>query len=566
MLTFDQIDALGNAAEKITAPITEYLIRDLARRVSQAGQLTSTAAYQIWTAQQLGVSQREVKRKLRRLLALSQQEIERVFYQSAQSGYSLDVRRFPHVQAVPFEQNAALQQIVSAAVELAGENFTNLTQTLGMVDPRGNALPLQSAYRACTDFAFKQVITGAASYTEAVRQAARNLAGQGVRVIDYESGVHTGLEAAVRRNMLGGLGLMQEQISQTVHDQLGCDGWEITAHANSAPDHEPIQGKQYADAAYQALNNSLRRRIGTLNCGHAAFPIILGANRPQYTAGELEKFRADNEKGGTVEGRHYTGYEATQMQRKLERAIRRQKLRVMTDEATGDKEKLAADRTKLTLLRQRYREFSKAAGLRTQEERTEVAGFGTSAAKSVANPTNSGIMEQNRPEEIPEMTETPAAVPEAPAKIMSGDVTEEYLRSATPAQGTVICEDGYKVKVHQSEISMANWLYRTFGGDIKLLNESKEPGDKTPDFLWNGRYWELKGVTTKNSVDRAVREAAKQIQAYPGGVILDVTASDLSIEEIEDTIGQRVKRIALDSVDVLIISRKSLKKILRYKK
>ena len=376
MLTSDQIAALGDAAEQITEPVTEYLIQDITRRIAEAGQLTSTAAYQIWRAQQLGLSQRELKKELRRRLGLSHREIRRIMYQCAQSGYDLDVSRFPYVQAVSFAENLVLQQIVAAAVELAEEDFTNLTQTLGMVDPFGNALPLQKAYRACTDFAFKQVVTGAASYTEAIRQATRNLAEKGLRVIDYESGVHTSLEAAVRRNILGGLGLMQEQISHTVHDQLGCDGWEITAHANSAPDHEPIQGKQYPDATYQALNNSLRRRIGTLNCGHAAFPIILGVNRPQHSAQELERFRADNEKGVTVEGRHYTGYQATQMQRKLERTIRAQKRRVMVDETAGDTEKLSQDKTRLNVLHQRYREFSKAAGLRTQYERTEVAGFG----------------------------------------------------------------------------------------------------------------------------------------------------------------------------------------------
>ncbi len=308
MLTPDEINALRAQAAQIADPITEYLIRDIARRTAEAGQLTSTAQYQVWRAQRLGVSQREVERELRRLLRVSGKRIRKILHQSAQFGYSLDINRFPTSAAIPFEKNAVLQQIVSAAVELAEEDFTNLTQTLGMVDPFGDALPLQDAYHSCTDFAFKQVVTGAASYTEAVRQATRHLAAKGVRVIDYESGVHTSLEAAVRRNIMGGLGLMQEQISRTVHDQLGCDGGEITAHANSAPDHEPIQGKQYPDEVYQALNNSLRRRIGTLNCGHAAFPVILGVNRPQYTPEELEKFRTDNEKGVTVDGKHYTGY------------------------------------------------------------------------------------------------------------------------------------------------------------------------------------------------------------------------------------------------------------------
>ncbi|MDE6588940.1 MAG: phage minor capsid protein [Oscillospiraceae bacterium] len=376
MLTAQQIAALRDAASKITDPINDYLIQDIARRIAEAGQLTSTAAYQVWRMQQLGKSQREFERELRRLLQQSRKQIRKILHQSAQSGYGLDINRFPTSAAIPFEKNTALQQIVSAAVELAQEDFTNIVQTIGFVNPFGKPEPLTSAYITSCDFAFKQVVTGAASYTEAIRQATRNLAAKGVRVIDYESGVHTSLEAAVRRNIMGGLGLMQEQISQQVHDDLGCDGWEITAHANSAPDHEPIQGRQYSDAAYTALNNALRRRIGTLNCGHAAFPIILGVNQPQYTAEELEKFRTDNEKGVTVDGVHYTGYRATQMQRSLERAIRAQKRKVMVDEATGDGEKLARDKTRLELLHQRYREFSKAAGLRTQYERTEVAGFG----------------------------------------------------------------------------------------------------------------------------------------------------------------------------------------------
>lgn len=179
---------------------------------------------------------------------------------------------------------------------------------------------------------------------------------------------------------MGGLGLMQEQITQQNHDDLGCDGWEISAHAASAPDHEPIQGKQYSDAAYTALNNSLVRRIGTLNCGHAAFPIILGVNSPQYTTEELEKFRVDNEKGVTFDGKHYTCYQATQVQRKLERAIRRQKRRVLVDEAAGDKDKLLTDQIKLQRYRQEYARFSKAAGLRTQNERAQVAGFGSKEA------------------------------------------------------------------------------------------------------------------------------------------------------------------------------------------
>lgn len=385
MLTPEQITALRDAAGQIADPITDYLIADIAKRISEAGQLTSTAAYEVWRAQQLGMSQREIKKQLRKLLKVSHGELRKMLAQSAKAGYDFDIKRLPQVQAVPFEQNAALQQIVSAAVELAQDDFTNITQTLGMVDPFGNALPLQDAYRSCMDFAFKQVSTGAADYNTAIRRATRLLADKGVQTIDYKSGVHTSLEAAVRRSVMGGLGLMQEQITQANHDELGADGWEISAHAASAPDHEPIQGKQYSDKEYEALNNSLVRRIGTLNCGHAAFPILLGVSQPQYTPEELQKFREDNATGINYQGRHYTGYEATQLQRRVEASMRTQKRRILVDEAAGDKEKLQTDQIRYVRLNDEYVRFSKAAGLRTQQERAEVAGFGPGQAKRAAH-------------------------------------------------------------------------------------------------------------------------------------------------------------------------------------
>lgn len=381
MLTPDQIAALRDAAGRIADPINDFLLSDIARRISKAGQLTSTASYQVWRAQQLGMSQREIKQELKMLLRKSNAEIERLLTQSAEVGYRFDLSNLPTSAAVPFESNPVVQQMVSAAVKLAQDDFTNLTQTLGLTDPYGKALPLQEAYRKMTDYAFQRVFTGASDYNTAIRQATKNLADLGVRVIDYESGIHTSLEAAVRRNIMGGLGLLQEQITQYNHDTLGADGWEISAHANSAPDHEPIQGKQYSDAEYIALNNSLLRRIGTLNCGHVAFPIIMGVSEPQYTEEQLRKLSEDNAAGVTVDGKHYTGYEATQMQRKLERAIRKQKRRVLVDEASGDAERLQTDQIRYVRLREEYSRFSKAAGLRTQQERVRVGGFGAGQAK-----------------------------------------------------------------------------------------------------------------------------------------------------------------------------------------
>lgn len=385
MLRAEEIEALRDAATDLLRPVIEYLLRDIAERIAKAGQLTATAQYETWKLQQLGVSQRDLRTYLKKALKVSNAKLKQLLTQSAEAGYNYDLSSLPTVRAIPFEENEAVQQIVRAAVAQTQGTLENLTQTLGMVDPYGNVNPLRDTYRKCMDYAFEQVSSGAVDYNTAIREATRNLAAKGVEFIDYESGVTTSLEAAVRRNIMGALGLMQEQISQRNHDQYGATGWEIDAHSNSAPDHEPIQGKQYTDAEYEALNNSLVRRIGTLNCGHSAHPIVYGASVPQYTPEELEEMRQKNEKGITFRGKHYTGYEATQKQRRLERAIRAQKRKILIDKATDDTEKLETDQIKLQLLRQDYKSFSKAAGLRTQHERLEKVGFGWKEATEAKN-------------------------------------------------------------------------------------------------------------------------------------------------------------------------------------
>ena len=379
MLTPDQVQGLQAAFEQLSEPLVNTLITDIAHRVSEAGQLTSTAAYEIWRAQNLGKSREFIEKAVADWLQKSIPEVQELFKQAAEVGYNFDVSRLP-VEAVPFAENQSIQQVVSAAVDLADENLKNITQTLGVIQQNGEFSPLTDYYRKACDEAFMQVSTGVLDYNTAIRRACTTLAQRGIQTIDYESGVRTSLEAAVRRNMMGGLGLMVEDISRQNHDDLGCDGWEISAHAASAPDHEPIQGRQYPDEEYERLNNSLVRRIGTLNCGHTASPIILGVSESQYTSAELAEIRRQNEEGVTVEGRHYSMYEATQKQRQIERVIRTQKRRILIDEAAKDEEKLLTDQIRLRSINEEYRRFSKAAGLPTQRERAQIAGFGREKA------------------------------------------------------------------------------------------------------------------------------------------------------------------------------------------
>ncbi len=382
----EQISGLREAFSAIARPINDWLLQDAAERIAAAGALagepagkmTATASYEIYRAKVLGESQRELKKFLKRQLGFSNREIRRLFRKAARmSGQNDEVR-------VGLTSGADIEQMAAAAIKLAQQDFTNLTQTLGMMAPGGKVLPLHQFYQKSMDFAFKQIFTGAADYETAIRQATTKMADAGVRTIDYASGRSTSLEAAVRRNMMGGMGLLNEQITQTNHDALGCNGWEISAHANSAPDHEPIQGHQYSDKDFRELESRLVRRIGTLNCGHVKMPILLGINSPQYTEEQLRAFQEENAKGITYEGKHYTGYEATQKQRQIECAMQVQKNRILVSRSTGDALREQTAQIRLQMLSQHYKAFSKAAGLPLQDDRAWVAGFGPKQAKEAA--------------------------------------------------------------------------------------------------------------------------------------------------------------------------------------
>ena len=146
------------------------------------------------------------------------------------------------------------------------------------------------------------------------------------------------------------------------------------------------------------------------------------------------------------------------------------------------------------------------------------------------------------------------------------DVLAEYLSNARPGKGTVTYEDGYHVSHHGEEIKTAQWLHENLGGDIVLLAEDGGLYEKTPDFLWRGKGWELKTTTTEKSADSALRNALKQILKNPGGVILDYGDNTVSISDIEGIVARRLERQEKCTADILILNHGRLVKAIRYKK
>lgn len=156
-------------------------------------------------------------------------------------------------------------------------------------------------------------------------------------------------------------------------------------------------------------------------------------------------------------------------------------------------------------------------------------------------------------------------IKQRPHKKYTSDVTDEYIRAATPRIGGVVYDEGYKEGKHRDEIITANWLFNTFGGKIMLLTESEIRNQNTPDYLWNGKFWELKATHSINGADKNLQHAIKQIRDNPGGVILDLL-DDLDIQTLEKQLIGRFLRSELDTLDIMLLQKGALLKIIRHKK
>lgn len=302
-------------------------------------------------------------------------------------------------RSIQFADNGVLQELTAAYARITTKAINGQLKDLWATAPDKHIYTITEVYENCMDFAFGKIMTGATDATTAMRQATRELANRGIRELpNGKSERSVSIEYATRRYILNRMGALHAEISQSNHDKMGADGWELSAHGGCAPDHEPCQGRQYSDKDYERLNAGLERKIGTWQCKHIAYPIILGKSKPNYTDAELQELIDRNAAGVTYEGKHYTLYEAEAQRNGLESAIRRDKLRCIVSEELGDKEQLFTDQLRLSLVEQEYVRFCHATGLRTQSQRLHVAGFGRAQATkktwTVRKSANAQVLQQ----------------------------------------------------------------------------------------------------------------------------------------------------------------------------
>ena len=145
------------------------------------------------------------------------------------------------------------------------------------------------------------------------------------------------------------------------------------------------------------------------------------------------------------------------------------------------------------------------------------------------------------------------------------DITGRFVSSAKPGTGKITYDQGYRESRHREEIHVAEWLHDTFGGDIQVLNEKTRFKTKSPDYIWNGKMWDLKTLQTVKAIDSALRHGVKQIKNNPGGILLNFSDFDIDLSDIAPLILNRLRRSASSDMDVIILQSLILKNVFHFK-
>ena len=363
------------------------VLEKLGEAIKKFDNVSPAVAHQIAQELKYGTDIDDLIAELSRLSGKSIKDIEEAFDLVAEENVAFAevYAKAKNMEFVDYKDNEQLKRLVKGIAGETNATFKNISRTkaIGFVlkGEDGNKIfkDLKKTYNDLIDEAVFNVTTGTTNYQSAMRSVMKQLADSGVKIheekIGYPSGYNRRIDSAVRQNVLTGIRQVNLEVQKQVGRDFGANGVEISAHSPCAEDHLSIQGKQYSNAEFKRLNGNLERPIGEYNCRHFVFSIVLGVSQPSYSDKMLNQMNRESQSIIEYEGKKYTAYEATQVQRKLETAIRKEKDRQIIARASGDKEGVGIAQSNITTLTHKYNDFSKNAGLDTYKNRLVVSGY-----------------------------------------------------------------------------------------------------------------------------------------------------------------------------------------------
>jgi hypothetical protein len=391
------------SADRIIAlyqQLEDDILSAVIRRILKMGYVSEASKHQLEVLQAAGLLYDDIVQLIADRTDACTAQVKALFEDAGVQTVSIDNSLHEAAGALPIDirQDSSTRQVLEAGYKKTLGTMQNLVST--------TATQTQTAFIQTCDRIYMQVSSGAFSYQEAIMNALRALADTGAEVV-YPTKHKDRMDVAVRRCVLTGVSQTAAAVSLRQAEDAGCYLMEITAHSGARPDHAKWQGQLVTITGKDAGKIIDGLRVFTLseigygsgegfkgwNCRHNWHAYYPGFSTPNYTQEELKKL---DEPCISYNGKLYTEYEVSQMQRAQERRVRAWKRRCITaqesvnsatDEATRATAQAEFDRSARYLKNNeaKLKDFCRQTGQDRDRFREQVLGFGRSEAQKAVH-------------------------------------------------------------------------------------------------------------------------------------------------------------------------------------
>lgn len=399
----NQIDVqrAADAPTGMMQELEEQLMANIARHCKDYGQPIATDEWLMKKLAEVGKLNQENIKIIAKMTGASQTAMECILQDMAgetikeiEPALRYVVRRGFADAAVPAVQSKNVKQVISTLKKQAKDTL-NLCNTTMLYKARdafqklvkdtasiANEIERKQEYIGILNRNTAAAVTGIESRQQALRKCIKEFNDRGIPAFVDKRGREWTPEAYVNMAMRSTSNTMAAEIQMARADDYGIDLVEVDSHSGARPKCARDQGKIFdrsnKSTKYPHWNTSSYGEPDGLlgiNCGHHIWPYIEGVSiRRHFPLGEDEM--AANDKL----------YKETQVQRALERNVRKQKRECMLYNELGDEEAFRNASVKLKEKEAKLKQYVDGnSQLHRRKDREQVVGFDRSvSAKATA--------------------------------------------------------------------------------------------------------------------------------------------------------------------------------------
>ena len=408
MLSQEVEERLAEHLVKRIEDTNTYILKKIGEAIKQISTLTPSQAHQIEQILKYGGTYEDIAKQLAKASGKNVKDIYKIFEKVAKDNkeFARQFYKYRGIGYIPYNKDTALQNMVRSIGDITAKEYLNIARTTGVgflfEDINGQTYfkNIKDSYYEIIDRGILSISQGKETFDTEMRKIMKQLGNNGL--VMYKSGRTRRLDSAVRMSLLDGIREVNNETTKRFGEEYDADGVEISVHANPAPDHADVQGRQFSTIKpsenelsewekleageiakdYNGVSRQLEhskngsyRQISQYNCYHRISNVVLGVSKPMYTEEQLNEIQETNLKGFEYEGKHYTMYEGTQLQRRIETEIRKAKDTQILARSAGDNDLVGQSQLKITQLTHKYNELCNVSGLAPVKQRMSVSGY-----------------------------------------------------------------------------------------------------------------------------------------------------------------------------------------------